>query len=237
MRSYFILMGEGIQWLVSLKKRRGYTETQAERKPHEDGGRDLGAVSTSQECQLLATPEAGRRRPGTDISQSLERDPTCRQLISEAGGQNREGCVSTVWSHAVWGSLSRHPQEAHSHGAVFAKSQNTLPDPPTPTLKNQHRRLGWKCFRGTLQLENGYVSIRHACWWGKTEQRQVDEAKNWGLGKTGKIWKEARGVPGRKPREQRQTWGNADVIFKWIRCSFKKKQNYSVTSYNSVLLF
>ena len=42
----------------------------------------------------------------------------------------------------------------------------------------------------------------------------MDEAKNWGLGKTGKIWKEARGVPGRKPREQRQTWGNADVIFK-----------------------
>lgn len=40
----------------------------------------------------------------------------------------------------------------------------------------------------------------------------MDEAKNWGLGKTGKQKKGVFQV--RKLCEQRKTWGNADVIFK-----------------------
>ena len=157
----------------------------------------------AKEWQLLATPEAGGERPGTDISQSLERDPTCRHLISDAGGQNCEGYILRSEATLCGGVCHGARRRLTHSGAVFAKSQNTAP----PTLEHQHRRLGWKCFRGTLQLENGYASIRHACWWAKREQSNVDEARTGALGRQERFGKkEERGVPG-----EETAWAKTDM--------------------------
>ena len=91
----------------------------------------------AKECQLLATPEAGGERPGTDISQSLERDPTCRHLISDAGGQNCEGYILRPEATLCEGACHGTRRRLTLSGAVFAKSQNTVPPHPgtsTPTI-------------------------------------------------------------------------------------------------------
>lgn len=104
----------GMQWLVSLIKRRGYTETQAERKPHEDGGRDLGAVSTSQGMPAAGNPRSWGRETWNRYFSKPGEGSDLQTLDLRRWRAELWRIHSTVWSHAVWGSLSWCPQEAHS---------------------------------------------------------------------------------------------------------------------------
>ena len=125
-------------------------------------------------------------RPGTDISQSLERDPTCRHLISDAGGQNCEGYILRPEATLCEGACHGTRRRLTLSGAVFAKSQNTVPPHPgtsTPTIGVevfQRHFATWK------RLCN-----HQACLLMRQERAEKrGRGKNWGLGKTGKIWKE-----------------------------------------------
>ena len=115
-------------------------------------------------------------------------------------------CVRELVMAPAGGSLSA-VQYLLSHRTLFP-----------PTLEHQHRRLGWKCFRGTLQLENGYAIIRHACWWGRREQRNVDEERTGASGRQERFGKkEERGVPG-----EETTWAKTDMGK--CRCHFQMNQ-------------
>lgn len=162
MRFYFILRGEGIQWLVSLKKRRGYTETQAERKPQ---------VKMEAETWALC-PQVKNARAFAGNPRSWEKEAWNRHFLRAWRGirpadtwsqrladRTVKGCVSTVWKPRCVGELlSRHPQEAHHTVQHLLQITEHPPCPHHPNPGKSTQKVGVEMFQRHLgNLKNGHV--------------------------------------------------------------------------------